>query len=200
MIRAAYRLKVTLKRTHPPIWRRVLVPEDFTLFQLHVLIQAAMGWRDTHLHVFVERRRGHGARSWMLPDLLEEMDRPDTDGDETTTRVRDLLREPRDGLVYVYDLGDCWVHDILLERLDRAPGDAALPICLKGRGDCPPEDSGGPLVYLSPDTVDDTDDLDDEDLEELEWAAARVIPFDLAAVNRTIAAIDWSDPELPPRE
>jgi hypothetical protein len=47
-----YQLKVTLLYTRPPIWRRLLVPSGFALEDLHSVIQAAMGWDDSHLHEF----------------------------------------------------------------------------------------------------------------------------------------------------
>jgi hypothetical protein len=77
-MQTAYRLKITLKRTHPPIWRRVLAPERFTLLQLCVLIQRAMGWEDKHWHEFIQQR-GPTARCFMLPEVLEAFDRPDDD-------------------------------------------------------------------------------------------------------------------------
>ena len=50
-----YCLKITLRGSRPPIWRRIEVPADITLFQLHRILQVAMGWTDSHLHQF---RRG----------------------------------------------------------------------------------------------------------------------------------------------
>jgi hypothetical protein len=49
---AICQIKIVLLGTRPPIWRRVLVPADFTLAHLHNVVQAAMGWEDDHLHEF----------------------------------------------------------------------------------------------------------------------------------------------------
>lgn len=54
---AIVRLKITLADTEPPIWRRVEVPAEMTLKDLHAVIQAAMGWEDDHLHQFHLGRR-----------------------------------------------------------------------------------------------------------------------------------------------
>ena len=48
-----YQFKITLKDTKPPIWRRIQVPETYTLWDFHVAIQDAMDWLDYHLHRFV---------------------------------------------------------------------------------------------------------------------------------------------------
>ena len=45
-------LKVTLRGTKPPVWRRLVMPGTMTLGDLHQAIQAAMGWHDGHLHAF----------------------------------------------------------------------------------------------------------------------------------------------------
>ena len=51
-----YQFKITLKRTKPPIWRRILVPENYNFHDLHVAIQDAMGWSSAvdnyHLYQF----------------------------------------------------------------------------------------------------------------------------------------------------
>src|SRR5690606_16823004 len=47
-----FRIRIDLQRTKPPVWRRVEVPGDILLPRLHEVIQAAMGWTDSHLHRF----------------------------------------------------------------------------------------------------------------------------------------------------
>src|SRR5271157_3299373 len=48
-----YQLKVSLNDIKPPIWRRIQVRGDVTLFKLHKVLQAAMEWEDYHLHQFI---------------------------------------------------------------------------------------------------------------------------------------------------
>src|SRR5689334_7501208 len=64
-----YQLKVTLKGSKPPIWRRIQVPGDTNLAQLHEILQIVMGWTDSHLHQFVV-----GAEYYGIPDKEFGMD------------------------------------------------------------------------------------------------------------------------------
>ncbi|GAF92417.1 unnamed protein product, partial [marine sediment metagenome] len=61
-------LRITLKNTKPPIWRRVAVTSDITLRQLHEVIQIVMGWTDSHLHQFVLRDEGPKPKLRELPE------------------------------------------------------------------------------------------------------------------------------------
>ena len=61
-------LKVTLYGTKPPVWRRLLIPGEMTLGDLHQAIQAVMGWGGDHLHVFDIAGRQYGN-----PDSLDEV-------------------------------------------------------------------------------------------------------------------------------
>lgn len=143
-----YQLKVTLKRSKPAIWRRVVVRGDMTLDLLHDVMQMAMGWTDSHLHQF-STGAGFGARaSYGQPD-------PDFDDmgsetrDERRYTVADLAPAAKRKFVYEYDFGDSWEHDVQAEKI--LPPDPAFkhPICLAGANACPPEDCGGIHGYYS---------------------------------------------------
>jgi len=109
-----YPVKITLKDSKPPIWRRVEVPDIITLAQLHQIIQVAMGWYDSHLHQFTIGRIHYGVPD---PDDFEEV------RDERRVRLNQILTEPKQMLVYEYDFGDGWEHVVLLEKIfPPAPG------------------------------------------------------------------------------
>ncbi|MDQ3871539.1 MAG: plasmid pRiA4b ORF-3 family protein, partial [Chloroflexota bacterium] len=130
-------LKISLVgASKPPVWRRVLVRADIRLDRLHAVIQAAMGWQDCHMHVFA-----NGSAEFGLPDT--ELGHRD----ERRTMLTELLTRPGDRLRYTYDFGDGWEHDILVEEVPTAEPDAPYPICLTGKGACPPEDCGGVWGY-----------------------------------------------------
>jgi len=52
---SVYQLRIALLRTSPHIWRRVLVPGQFTLAQLHQILRALFGWSETQPHRFLIR-------------------------------------------------------------------------------------------------------------------------------------------------
>lgn len=132
-----YQLKVSLRGSEPAIWRRILVPADFTLYQLHAVLQCAFDWRGEHLHAFVIRRS-----CYTLPD--EDDVAPDHD--ESDVHLADVA-----GLgarfVYEYDFGDAWDHEVLVEKVTPADDHLVLPVCLDGERAAPPEDSGGVADY-----------------------------------------------------
>lgn len=109
--REAYQLKITLIGSKPTIWRRVLVAAEFTLEELHWVIQVAMPWKDSHLHQFHDKR---GTRYSDGRFGLEEVT------DEARTTLSEALRKPKDRIVYEYDFGDGWEHLVVLEKIAAA--------------------------------------------------------------------------------
>ena len=149
-----YELKITLLDSRPSIWRRIQVA-NCTLDELHECIQTAMGWANSHLHQFEI-----GQTRYADPSMSDD---PYDDGsckDSRVTLLADVLSQPRKGLsyffgpwlkgfrlLYIYDFGDGWSHEIRLERvLQREPG-ISYPQCIAGARACPPEDAGGVRGY-----------------------------------------------------
>ncbi|MEL6722563.1 MAG: plasmid pRiA4b ORF-3 family protein [Pseudomonadota bacterium] len=133
-----YQIKINLQGAKPPIWRRLWVAPDMTLGQLHDVIQTAMGWHDCHLHQFDVYGEYYSAPDQELgPDVSDEED----------ITLAAALQEPKQRITYEYDFGDGWVHEILLEKVLPREKQETLPICVKGKRACPPEDCGGVWGY-----------------------------------------------------
>ena len=178
-----YQLKITIKGSKPPIWRRVVVPEQFTFCQLHQAIQGAFGWCDYHLHKFEFKKPGLLIReTWEEDDLAESCG---CDVLEEGTQIGTLITEnPR--FIYTYDFGDTWEHQILMEK--EVEYEYSYPQVLKYKGDNIPEDCGGIGGYY--DLLDKLDDpeAEDHDLME-EWACQQGMgEYDLDEVNANLKA------------
>ena len=136
-VEGIYQVKVTLQHVRPPVWRRVLVQPDMPLDEFHVALQIAMGWSDHHMHGFRIRAKRGQRRSWIYLD----------EQDERMLRLCDVLQREKDAIFYEYDFGDGWEHRIVLEKILPPDPGRALPVCIKGKRACPPEDCGGPWRY-----------------------------------------------------
>jgi hypothetical protein len=178
-----YQLKVTLRGSKPPIWRRVLVPGHITLGQLHHVIQIAMGWINYHLHQFTVGEQCYSDPSFGL----------DTSGGWVYSEHRITLMRLVPGekfkFRYEYDFGDSWLHDILVEKI--LPPDPAqeLPVCVKGVRACPPEDVGGIWGYYRfLEVLQDPDHPEHDDYQEWVGGVWDAEAFDLNKVNERLRA------------
>lgn len=143
MAKWIYKLKITLIDSKPLIWRRILVEEDVLLSDLHKIIQSAMGWTNSHLHQFIKDETYYTER---IPgdDLWHEMNNVDYKG----ITLNELLRFVNNTIIYEYDFGDGWSHEILLEKFIKPDESIKYPICSGGKMKCPPEDVGGIGGYM----------------------------------------------------
>jgi hypothetical protein len=121
-------LKVSLARTRPPIWRRVLLPATATLGDLHQVIQVLFGWDGDHLHVFEAGKKQYSSQFVPL----------DGAGNEETIRVRDAVA-PGGTIAYTYDFGADWHCKITLEKIVPRDHSQQYPVCVAFQGDSPVE-------------------------------------------------------------
>lgn len=163
-----FQLKASLRGISPMIWRRLFVPGELTLHGLHRVVQIAFGWEDYHLHAF----NLHGRRDGIM--WTGERHR-DAEGREI--RLTDLKLRRRQRILYEYDFGDSWEHEIRVEAMLARELAKAYPSCIAGARAGPPEDIGGPGGYHSlldrrrgadldrpfGDTAAEDDDADDDD-------------------------------------
>lgn len=136
-----FQIKVSLLHVKPTVWRRLLVRADTSLAELHFILNEAMGWSCSHLHSFT-----NGERTFIDPELQEEEGPELVHEDERPVELSSLVNV-NEKLQYIYDFGDDWRHEILIEK--RIPVDTrySYPLCIGGERACPPEDCGGPPGY-----------------------------------------------------
>lgn len=189
------RLKVQLDGAKPAIWRRLEVRGDLTMADLHDVLQAAMGWTDSHLHRFW---LGPKKQIWRGPHLTNDLDDDEFGddpgvGEEAELRIDQILRSPKDRLFYTYDFGDSWQHTITVENVRTATEDDPRARCLAGKNACPLEDCGGVGGHEEILELLRTDSTRRSWREELvNWVPPQWDPltFDVDEANQAINLID----------
>jgi hypothetical protein len=142
-------LRIDLLDSDPPIWREVEVLTLMTLKQLHAVIQAAMGWEDSHLWEFEIARERIGS------------------GRAAKLRLHELLGPRKTRFTYIYDFGDCWEHQLTLTRTRAAEPGASYPRYVGGERAAPPDDCGGiPGFYAQLVALADPNHPDHEEVKE----------------------------------
>jgi len=85
--------------------------EDATLAQLHRILQIVMGWEDYHLHQFEI-----GRRVYSVPDPDDDLYERKVIA-ESRGRLQEVVPRVGTRFQYLYDFGDSWRHDLLLEAV-----------------------------------------------------------------------------------
>lgn len=172
---SVYQMKVTLLDIRPLVWRRFQVTSDQTLYDLHLILQTVMGWENYHLYEF----------SVSNAFLYGENDH---DSRKTSrAKLSQLVSSEKQVFNYMYDFGDYWEHEILVERILKPKKGVRYPICIKGNRACPPEDCGGPPGYKHMLRVI-RNKRHPEYREMMDWLGERFDPlaFDMKSINREL--------------
>lgn len=159
----AYKIKIVLRDSNPLIWRRIIIPSQITFERLHDIIQVAMGWSNNFLYDFniVEE-------NLRITCDEENIDRynfyskikltEDNDPYGYIAKYTKIIPKRSNEVIiddyfikynqieYVYDFGDYWKHDLIIEEVLK-DYKGPCPVCIGGEEACPPEDIGGILEY-----------------------------------------------------
>ncbi|MFN4762085.1 plasmid pRiA4b ORF-3 family protein [Gillisia sp. Q332] len=185
----AVQLKISLKNSKPPIWRRVLVKSSISFYELHYTIQIAMGWGNFHLYEFK-------IGNYRIGIIDEDFDDPlsvSSDVIDATEITLDevLSKGEVKSFTYEYDFGDGWIHSIVVEKTLPLDRDTYYPVCIKGKLACPPEDCGGLYGYYNLlEIISNKKHPEYEDM--LEWMGGRFDPieFEVEDVNVDLEDIE----------
>jgi hypothetical protein len=134
-----YQLHILLLQINPPIWRRLHVCSDSSIATLHDLLQIAFDWSDFHLHRFVIRGKEYGVSRMGCTTFRT---------DARKVLLSQFGFRVNERFLYEYDFGDLWKHQIRFEGIQPIRGKKIYPVCVGGACASPPEDCGGPKVYM----------------------------------------------------
>ena len=189
-----YQFKVSLLEIEPANWRRIQVPDCFTLKKLHDALQIVMGWQECHLHSFKVGRKEYGTPDPDYEDMDIEM------LDEKKITLRQIVDQGTKEIGYEYDPDDSWRHLLVLERVLEPDDSVHYPICLEGERACPPEDVGGnPGFQTFLEALTDKKHPEHKSFKTWIGGHFNAASFDTNAVNRQLRHVRWFPKPKPQR-
>ena len=196
-MKSIFQLKIILDDFTPEIYRTVLVESDIDLHRLHLVIQYAMGWENSHLYCFESKdiryevneevydkasnydfgvykvKLKQDKNNWdelfaKMPHMAKYVKVPKKDVDCREKLIGEIFINPGDSLSYTYDFGDSWRHTITLVKILQPESGKFYPMCTEAKGACPIEDCGGiPGFTLFLEAIKDKKHPNHRDM--LEW-------------------------------
>lgn len=170
-------LKIKLVWSNPSIWRRVLVDSETTFNEFHNIIQIIMDWQWAHLYNFTVGNIRIGGVQYGAEDMY----------DAGSTQLKELITKEKQKISYLYDFGDSWEHEILVEKILPKDTKITYPVCTGGKSNTPPEDCGG--IYGFYDILEIIKDKNNEQREEmLDWLGEEYEAnyFNLKEINHNL--------------
>lgn len=187
---SVYVLKITLLDINPRIWRKIQLSANFNLGFLHAVIQIVMGWTNSHLHHF------QVGKKFFIDPLLQADDGMEPEyNDSFRTSLSEIASHEGSRFLYEYDFGDCWSHEVVVEKILSSGGSPTGAVCLDGANACPPEDCGGTGGYE--DLLKVIKNPDDPEYENTQvWLGGDFDPaeFDLNKANKYLAMLKNKSP------
>ena len=137
----AYKIKITIKDSHPPIWRRLIVPAGLSFSQFTVILNEVMGWSGEHVYSYKCEKP-----KFFIEESFEKnpFDVPYRKHHvmESAVTLIDEVFDMKTRVTYLYDLRSCWLHSIVVEEI-LEDYDKRYPVILKYKGNNLYEDCGG---------------------------------------------------------
>jgi hypothetical protein len=157
-----YKIRISLQDSNPEIWRELKISPDILLPDFHKVIQTTMGWKNCHMHSYRKRRLYFGN-----PDFEDDYCENKDFNDYKDIPLRAVLKTIGSEIIYEYDPGDGWEHDITLLKIMEKEA-VIHPVCTAGKQNCPPENCGGIIGFY--DFLEILKDENHEQYEEVkEW-------------------------------
>ncbi|MBE0514771.1 SEC-C metal-binding domain-containing protein [Sulfurimonas sp.] len=165
-----YQLKINIKGSKPNIWRKVQVPASFSFYGLHAVIQTLFDWHNSHLWEFITQNGSYLDEEEVSQGVFSEK----KEFPAQKFSIEHVLKNEKDKMLYVYDFGDDWAHDIVLEKIITSDEELLRPKFISGKRAAPFEDCGG--IYAYNEIVQAIENPTDESRDMLEEYG--IEPFD----------------------
>ncbi len=150
-------LKITLQEVKPPVWRRIMVQDDIDFYQLHQVIQTAMGWRNIHSFGFdLKDYYMSGSKDYegniemefspykSLVGLTQEervqyIQKVKEYRSKEKLMINNFIKFEKQRIKYSYNFSYKWDHTLLVEKIIQPEEGKNYPVCIKGKRACPPD-------------------------------------------------------------
>lgn len=159
-----YHLGIKLYGTDIGIWREIKVPSNLELDFLGHLLIDIMGWEDEHLFQFMHNNTSYSDQ--------ESVDMSFSGNVKLYSEfaLSDLLKNEGDIMMFEYDFGDSWMHNVWVKGIrPYRKGEKHKIEFVDGQGACPPEDCGGVPGYENLLRIFRKKRKSAEEKEELKW-------------------------------
>jgi len=188
------RLKIILMGSNPAIWREIIVPQNYSFFDLNVAIQDVFEWEDSHLHQFFTMNP-YKARP-PYPRIAiphSEYDDGEDTIDERTAKIKEYLNKIGAKVYYEYDFGDSWMHEVEIIEILENNSTIKFPAIIGGENAAPPEDCGGIGGYYDLiEAIKNPKNPSHKDM--MEWLGVEK-PSDFDPVKFDIRDVKFHDPK-----
>ena len=182
MTKQIYQIHVSLTDIEPKIWRGLLLYSDIFLIDFHRIIQTAMGWTNSHLHQFKAGKMDYAPAEFEIENSKNSR----------TIKLNSILKKEKSKILYEYDFGDGWYHEIVLQKIIEDDEKGQIPRCIGGNRNCPPEDCGGIGGYIE--LLRTISNPKHEDYKSMmEWLGGEFDPeyFDIDNINKQLKQKDY---------
>jgi len=118
-----YQLRVVLEGISPLIWRRLLVPTDYSIADLHFILQIAFDWDDWNLHRFFIHGKDYG---------IHHSGGLSFSDDPYQVKLNAFKFRKGEKFLYEYDFFNGWKHLVRIEDIISVDPKKKYPLCTDG--------------------------------------------------------------------
>ena len=142
-----YILYISIEQCPVKVFRRLRVPSNLWLGNLSEMLIPAVGWAGYHLSQYTQGNVDYTSKSNIDENERLGFDFNHRQIDEMSVTVEDVLPLKGSKIIWEYDFGDSWIHNIKVTSISDEPCAAEDIQVTSGKGACPPEDVGGVWGY-----------------------------------------------------